>query len=284
MTARITLALLFVIPAALAYPWPSVRDRWVLGVAVAAVMILFAWWRGAFLTTIVARRVGVWRRNRRRGRRRSTPATRTTALLRVEPESANQDPPLDVLAGYLDRYGLRADAVRLTSRDAGGQRMTWIGLTLDATDNLAALQARSADIPLQKTAAIAVRRLRDHLSEFGFMTTVVDPAEVPELPTGKETWRGVRTEAGYLAAYRVAVDDGLDQTLSAVRSQASGETWTSLELSGAAGRPEMAAACALLTPKRPANAPVPGLAAQRGRHGLALNALHPLSVQRIPAS
>jgi type VII secretion protein EccE len=253
----------------------------VLGVAVAAVVILFAWWRGAFLTAVVARRVGVWRRNH--GRRRSAPATRTTAVLRVEPESDDHDPPLDVLAGYLDRYGLRADAVRVTTRDADGLRTTWIALTLDATDNLAALQARSADIPLEEIAVIAVRRLRDHLTEFGFSTTIVDPGEVPALPRGKETWRGVRTESGYLAAYRVVVDDSLDETLSAVRSQASGETWTTLELSGAAARPSVAAACALLTADRPANAPVPGLAAQRGRHGLALEALHPLSVQRLPS-
>ncbi|OBK71956.1 type VII secretion protein EccE [Mycobacterium sp. 1274761.0] len=280
MTARIALALLFIVSAGMAYPWPSVRDRWVLGIAVAAVVILFAWWRGAFLTTIVARRVGVWRRNH--GRRRPAPDTRTTAVLRVEPESDDQDPPLDVLACYLNRYGLRTDAVRVTTRDNGGLRTTWITLTLDATENLAALRARSADIPLEETAAIAIRRLRDHLTEFGFSTTVVDPGEVPALPKGKETWRGVRTDSGYLAAYRVAIDDSLGETLSAVRSQASGETWTTLELSGAAGRPSVAAACALHSPNRPANAPVPGLAAQRGRHGLALEALHPLSVQRLP--
>ena len=34
--ARITLALLFIIPAGMAYPWPSTRDRWLLGVAVVA--------------------------------------------------------------------------------------------------------------------------------------------------------------------------------------------------------------------------------------------------------
>ena len=113
MTARITLALLFIVPAAMSYPWESTYDRWVLGIAAAAVLILFAWWRGAFLTTIVARRFGVFRRNHSRGRR--APASRSTVLLRVDPESATQQPPLDVIAGYLDRYGLRADAVRITS-------------------------------------------------------------------------------------------------------------------------------------------------------------------------
>jgi type VII secretion protein EccE len=280
MTARITLALLVAVPAAMAYPWPSVRDRWVLGIAVAAVVLLFAWWRGAFLTTMLARRVGIWRRNRSRGRRPASP-TRTTALLRVEPESASRRPPLDVIAGYLDRYGLRADAVRITSRDLGTQRTTWVGLTLDAADNLAALQARSAAIPLHQAAEVAIRRLRDHLREADFHTAVVDAADVPPAPVGKETWRGVRTESGYLCAYRVSADDDLEQTLYTLRSNGFDETWTALEMSGSAAAPRVAAACAVLTPERPGDAPAQGLTAQRGRHGPALGALHPLSVRRL---
>jgi type VII secretion protein EccE len=281
MTARITLAVLFIVPAAMTYPWRTTTDRWVLGVAAAAVVILFAWWRGAFLTTIAARRVGVWRRNLRRGRARSAPATRTTALLRVEPESAEQDPPLDVLAGYLNRYGLRADALRITSRDTGEGRTTWIGLTLDATDNLAALQARSPSIPLLETAATAIRRLRDHLREVGYHTAVADPEDVPALPAGKETWRGIRTDAGYVAAYRVGRTDRLDETLAELRSQASGESWTAVELSGTATQPAVAVGCALLTSDKPGKAPVSGLTAQRGRHGIALETMHPLSVRRL---
>ena len=281
MTTRITLALLIVVAAGLSYPWPSSRDRWVLGIAVVAVVILFAWWRGAFLTTLVARRFAVWRRNRSGGVRAPAERARTTALLRVEPESASHHPPLSVIAGYLDRYGLRADTVRVTTRDAGTRRTTWIGLTVDAADNLPALQARSAAIPLQETAEVAIRRLRDHLKESGFATTVVDPADVPRLPAGKETWQGVRTDVGYLAAYRVPVDDNLDQTLYTLRTAPSGETWTALEMSGAAEQPTVAAACAVLTAERPGGAPVAGLTAQRGRHGVALNALHPLSVERL---
>jgi type VII secretion protein EccE len=280
MTARITLALLAIVPAVMAYPWVSARDRWMLGIAVAVLITLFAWWRGAFLTTMLARRVGIWRRNRSRGRR-TVSSARATALLRVEPESASRRPPLDVIAGYLDRYGLHADSVRITSRDLGTRRTTWVGLTLDAADNLAALQARSAAIPLHETAEVAIRRLRDHLREADFHTTVVDSADVPALPIGKETWRGVRTESGYLSAYRVPVDDGLEQTVHTLRSNASGETWTALEMFGSVTAPRVAAACAVLTPERPDDAPAKGLTAQRGRHGPALDALHPLSVQRL---
>lgn len=282
MTSRIALAALFVVPAAMAYPWQSTTDRWLLGVAVAAVIVLFAWWRGAFVTAMVAHRFAVWRRNRRRGRTRSTPPTRTTMLLRVEPESADRDLPRDVLAGYLDRYGLRADALRITSGGSAAGRGTWIGLTLDATDNLAALQARSSSIPLQETAQTAIRRLRDHLREVGYHTSVVDPADVPSFPAGKETWRGLRTESGYLAAYRIAVDDQLEQRLSQIWAQGLGETWTTVELSGSAAQPTIAASCALFTAERPRTAPLSGLTAQRGRHGPALDALHPTSVQRLP--
>jgi type VII secretion protein EccE len=281
MTVRITLALLFIVPAVMAYPWPSTTDRWVLGIAVAAVIILFAGGRGAFFTTVLARRLAVWRRNRAGGRRRSTSSTRTTALLRVDPESAEQDLPLAVIAGYLDRYGIRADSVRITSRAAGPARARWIGLTLDAADNLAALQARSPDIPLRETAEVAARRLADHLREIGCSAQIAEMNEVPALPVGKETWRGVRTESGYVAAYRVAVDDRLDETLSAVRSHESSEIWAALEFSGTATKPTVTAGCAIRTDERPGSAPLPGLTAQRGWQRPALEALHPLSVQRL---
>ena len=60
MTARIALALLFIVPAAMAYPWPSPADRWLLGIAVVAVLVLFAWWRGLFFTTMVGRGWRCW--------------------------------------------------------------------------------------------------------------------------------------------------------------------------------------------------------------------------------
>ena len=81
---------------------------------------------------------------------------RTTALLRVAPPLADADAlPLPLIAGYAERYGLHADAVRVTSRDSTSEvgtreRETWIGVTLSAADNLAALQARSPQIPLQR--------------------------------------------------------------------------------------------------------------------------------------
>ena len=50
--------------------------------------------------------------------------------------------PLALITRYLDRYGIRADKIRITSRDNASdasRRETWIGLTVSAADNLAAL-------------------------------------------------------------------------------------------------------------------------------------------------
>jgi hypothetical protein len=65
---------------------------------------------------------------------------------------------LPLIAGYLDRYGVRCDKIRITSRDLDGLRTTWIGMTLGAVENLAALRARSPRIPLRDTAEVAGRR------------------------------------------------------------------------------------------------------------------------------
>ena len=59
MSVRLSLALLVGIPAALAYPWDSAADRWLLGIAVGIVVIVLAWWRGHFVTTLIARRVAM---------------------------------------------------------------------------------------------------------------------------------------------------------------------------------------------------------------------------------
>ena len=72
-TGRITLALLAVVPAVMAYPWRSPRDQWVLGIAVAVVIVLFGWWRGLHFTTILRRRLAMMRR--RGGRPAPNPAS-----------------------------------------------------------------------------------------------------------------------------------------------------------------------------------------------------------------
>ncbi|KUI27534.1 type VII secretion protein EccE [Mycobacterium sp. IS-1742] len=283
MTARITLALLFVIPAALAYPWETTTDWWLLGVAIAVVVVLFAWWRGLFVTDMVRRRFAILRRNRRGGHTRGQEASAhvATVALRVD-EAPSGDLPLSLLAGYVDRYGVRAHKVRVVSRDVAGQRTTWIALTIAAAENLAALQARSAHLPLRQTTEIAARRLTDHLRELGWTLTPVDETDSPVPRAARETWRGLRSEDGHVAAYRVTVDERLADTLTGVAALPSAETWTAVDISGDPRHPEVVAGCAVRTEDRPkAKAPLGGLTPHRGRHRPAADALHPLAHERL---
>jgi ESX secretion system protein EccE len=285
---RITLALLAVVPALMAYPWRSPRDYWVLGIAAAVVILLFGWWRGLHFTTILGRRLAIMRRTGGFDSE-SGSATKTTALLRLGPPTGDSDVlPLPLIGQYLDRYGIRADRIRITSRynaSDASRRDTWIGLTVSAADNLAALQARSSRIPLQETAEVAARRLADHLRELGWQAASVAPDDVPRLlgPNARETWRGVQRGASdYVAAYQVRVDDSLPETLEAIRTHPASETCTALEIAGDATQHTIAAACAFLTDTAPAAAaPLAGLIPQRGNHLPALAALDLLSTQRL---
>lgn len=277
MTARLALALLFIVPAALAYPYETVTQRWILGVAVAVVIVLFAWWKGDFATTKLARRWSIWRGNHS-GRRAADAGDTATVLLRID-ESAADDLPVTLIAGYTDRYGLRCDKVRITSRDLAGERQTWITLTLDAAENLRSLQARSPRIPLHDTAAVLGRRLADHLRENGWTVTVIDDADraVPLSGDAKETWRAITDGAGFLTAYRIPATS-LPEALAAVWAHPSEETWTAVEF----GPGTVASVCAMRTADRPAAAaPISGLGTLGGRQRGVLDALDPLSSRRV---
>jgi type VII secretion protein EccE len=279
MTARIALASLFIVAAVLARPWQTPLDRWVLGVSIAAVLVLFAWWGGMFFTTRIGHLIGMWRRNLAKNNTESESATATTVVLRVDPADPAQ---LPVAVSYLDRYGIRCDKVRITHRDANGTRRSWIGLTVTATDNLAALRARSSRIPLHDTAEVVGRRLADHLREQGWTVTVVDGVGTPMPTPAKETWRGMKDDSGFVAAYRVAVTDSLDEVLAKVGGLPSEETWTALEFTGSPAHPLLTVGAAVRTAERPgAKAPLPGLTALRGRQRPALQALGPRSVARL---
>lgn len=288
LTARITVAALFIVPAAMAYPWPTTVSRILLGAAVVVVVLLFGRWRGLFLPDIVGRRFAVWRRNHTKsGHAKRPPAEYATAVVRIEGAGVSEL-PLNLIAGYLDRYGLQADKVRVSSLDGESGRTTWVSLTLGAVENMAALQARSAQLPLRETTTVAGRRLADHLRESGFTVTMVDaddeaPAPVPA--KAKETWCGLRDDSGYVAAYRIAANAKLAKRLEEVWSREPlAGTWTAIEISGTAAHPRIASACALHTDKRPFTlAPVRGLRHQRGRQWPALDALDPRSERRLEA-
>ncbi len=294
-SGRITLAALAVVPAVMAYPWDSTRDYWLLGIAAVVVIVLFGWWRGLYFTTILRRRLAMMFRRGSGSKAgpasspETGPDTRTTMVLRIGPPADESDVlPLELIARYLNCYGIRADTIRITNRtNASDANQTWIGLTVSAAENLAALQARSSRIPLQETAQVAARRLADHLREIGWEAGLVGPDDLPGLaPAGRETWRGtLEGDSNYIAAYRISVDDGLPDTLAAIRSHPAREIWTALEIAaaGGPGAPHtVAVACALRTDTLPGTAaPLPGMTPQRGNHRPALTALDLLSTQRL---
>jgi type VII secretion protein EccE len=277
MTARLTLALLFIVPAALAYPWQTVTSRWVLGAAVAVVVIVFAWWRGEFVTTLLGRRWAIIGRRIRPPQPAAEPVDRASILLRIEASDVDEL-PVPLIAGYADRYGLRCDKVRITSRDVDGRRQTWVGLTLAAQDNLAALQARSVRIPLYDTAEIVSRRLADHLRESGWTVTAVEGGQPDPVPAeARESWRALSDGAAFVSAYAIPVRN-LPEVLASVWAHPTLETWTAVEF----GPDTAAALVALRTAEVPgSSAPVPGLVRLGGRQRPALDALNLHATQRL---
>ena len=200
-------------------------------------------------------------------------------VLRVEP--LRTAVPLPLVAGYLDRYGIRFDKVRVTSRDVGGTRTTWVGLTLGAADNSRAIRAITANSVARHRSDRGAAAADRPPPRSGLERDTRRRADVPAPPSAKETWRGLRDESGFVAAYRIAVKDNLSDTLAAVPALSS-DTWTALEITGSAARPTITVGCAVRTVERPgAGAPVAGLTPQRGRHRPALEALAPASDERL---
>lgn len=290
--ARITLVALAAVPAVMAYPWQSVRERWVLGIAAAVVIVLLAWWRGLHLTTIVRRRAALLRGSR--GERFEEPTgtdVRTTAVLRVTPPVGDPDElPLPLIAGYLNCYGIRAEMVRVTSRDlvseaGASERQTWVGVTLSAAANLAALRARSRRIPLYQTAEVAARRLADHLREHGWEVAGAGPDDIAQAlpPSARETWHAAwEGDAGYVAAYRVNSDGALPETLAEIWAHQAPETWTAFEIAESGADYSVATACAFRSREQPGSVPpLAGLTPQSGNQRSALRALNPLATHRL---
>jgi type VII secretion protein EccE len=249
------------------YPWHTTPQKWILGIAVAVALLLFTWWRGMFLTTMVARRFAVWRRNRSGAA--TAPAGQVTVVLEADGLFYGT---LPLIASYVDRYGVRCESVRVTERQLDGTRSAWVSVTVAAAANLAALQARSSDLPLADTAQKVARRLADQLREAGVPVAVVDAAPALIASDARETWRAVRDGDGYLTAYGLPADQRLPECLTALSSTT--ELWTVLEFSPGA---TISAACAIRTVNAPAAAAVSGLARESGRQGQLLAAMAPAS-------
>ncbi|MCV7194255.1 type VII secretion protein EccE [Mycolicibacterium brumae] len=287
-TARISLVALFAAPAAMAYPWHTLTQRWVLGVAIAVALVLLPWWRGEHLTTMAARRLGMVTRRGGEGAHEvidhAPTEARTTAVLQVraDDDEEAQELPLTLIADYLDRYGVQCESVRIASRDTPARRSTFVSLTMAAGPNLAALRARSSNLPLRRTAEAAARRLADHLRELGWDAVMVTGGlDVPELlgPQAKEGWRTVTDgSSGFVSGYAVKVDDELSDVLAELWALDSPEIWTVAEISADG----LAVGAAIRSEDKPDPAgPLAGLTAVRGRQRAALDALHPMSTERL---
>lgn len=277
---RLTCAILVVVPGALAYPWPTATQRWLLVAGIAVAIAVLASWRGRFLTTLFVDRLRTLMRSRGRldcpavTSRIGTDIT-TTVVIRVADDT--HDLPMDLLAGYLDRYGIRCRSVRVARHQGPAGVQVWIALLFSAADNLAALQGRSAEIPLHATAHVAGRRLVDELRELGCSAALVEPEHVPRIATGeaKELWNSIACDDGFLTVYSV-------QDPSETDVSAGEESWTVWVIVGPVARPRMTVGVALRTPQRPGREiPAPGLTTLVGRQMEALSAMDLLSTSTV---
>ncbi|BBY58844.1 type VII secretion protein EccE [Mycolicibacterium sarraceniae] len=278
---RLTVVLLAVVAAVLAYPWRTPNHQWALGIAIAVVLVSLLWWRGRYLTTIAGQRLRVLLRRRpieaspAELHRAGVDAV-ATVLVRVDGD--DRQPPLGLLSGYLDRYGLRADSVRVTTRSTADDATTWVGLTFSGARNLSALQARSAQIPLREAAENAARRLIGQLREIGWTATIADPDQVPDLVAAdaREQWQSVTDARGYLTTYAAQNPEAL----AAVSLATAAEAWTVVEIAGTSRLDRVRAGAAIRTEGKPST-PTAGLVSIPGRQASALAALHPLSGARL---
>lgn len=281
--ARLTVLIAAVVAGALGYPWRTGTERWVLGVAVGLAVVCAACWRGRFLTTILRQwlRMILGRNPIQQGAPGPDGTVNdSTATVLLKVAQPGRQVPVGLLTGYLDRYGLVCDSIRLTTRSTTVETTTWVGLTFSAARNLAALQARSAQLPLRDTAEAAARRLISELGEIGCPAELVDQVPDPAADDAREHWRSVTDSRGHVTTY--IVDTADEETLAAIRSAVPGEAWTVLEIGGTPALPRITAGAAIRTDDSPTGGmSVPGLVAVPGRQAVALSALHPLSGARL---
>ncbi|TDZ81984.1 hypothetical protein DE4587_01861 [Mycobacteroides salmoniphilum] len=285
-TLRLTLVATLVAAGAFALYRRDPADRWIAITAGVLALVLLVWWRGTFLTDILGRFTKML--TRRISRRSPTNTAqvvaagvdaRSTVALELKAPASGEQVPVGLLAGYLDRYGMRCSSIRVTTADiVGAEGKTWVSLTLSAADNLAALQARSPRIPLRESADIVGRRLSDHLRELGWQVNAIDTPGAPLPEEVKEGSRAVSDDRGYLAAYRATVNGDLPETLGNIWNAPLPERWTALELTGTTDAPQLTVVCALRTAEKPeSRAPWAGLTPSWGEHLLVLEAMNPLS-------
>ena len=317
---------------------------WHYAIGAALILVFLGSWHGQHVSTTVHRWTPMSFYNRRQrtarlqpGRsRHNSPSTdaHTSAARRsdaleaqivihlrphphtlITPGDTSDQLPWEFVTSWLNRYGVRADALTITAltrtpppsglrTDAAAlltghtpqHRDTWLTYTLRAESNVGALTARqttmghpSADDPeagedTPQRAALAdtmARRLIAELRERGWLATLVDtetplPEFVPAAATVRqEAWTGTEHTDGFRAIY--AVETGrLVEVLEALPSLSTKATWVTVTVR-APGRQSATidASVGTLTSAKPPRNPLPGLT---GFHGLHRKAAPALSV------
>ena len=231
------------------------------------------------------------------------------------PGDTSDQLPWEFVTSWLNRYGVRADALTITSvtrtpppsglrTDSAAlltgrttqHRDTWLTYTLRAENNVGALTARQttmgnpaegdpdADDGTPQRAALAdtmARRLVAELRERGWLATLTDETDhLPEfVPAAaavrQETWTGTEHTDGFRAIY--AVEPGrLVDVLEALPSRATRATWVTVTVRAQGRQPATIEACVgTLTSAKPSRNPLPGL---DGFHGLHRKVAQALSV------
>ena len=318
---------------------------WHYAIGVALILAFLGSWHGQHVSTALRRRTPMSFYNRRQRTRRTQPGRsrrdapsadaqtppavrRSQALeaqvvihLRPHPHALTtpgdtvDQLPWEFVTSWLNRYGVRADSLTITSLTrtpppsglrsdsaalltgrATQHRDTWLTYTLRAVNNVGALTARQTTMgspaagdhldddgppPRAALADTVARRLVAELRERGWIATLIDetdplPQFVPAAAAVRqETWTGTEHTDGFRAIY--AVEPGrLVDVLEGLPSLATKATWVTVTVR-AQGRQAatLDASVGTLTSAKPARNPLPGL---DGFHGLHRKVAQALSV------
>ncbi|MDQ1716460.1 MAG: hypothetical protein QOE89_413 [Pseudonocardiales bacterium] len=325
---------------------PSRQPQWwhyAIGVALIAAFL--GSWHGQHVSTAVRRRTPLYFYNRRQRTRRTQPGRprrdapstqpQTPALRRSEaleahivlhlrphphalttPGDTADQLPWEFVTSWLNRYGVRADALTITSLTrtpppsglrsdsvalltgrSTQHRDTWLTYTLRAENNVGALTARQttmgnpaaggpdADDGTPLRAALAdtmARRLVAELRERGWLATLTDAATDPLpgfVPAAASVRHETWTGTEHIDGFRAiyAVEPGrLVDVLDALPSLATKATWVTVTVR-AQGR-QVATIQACLATLTSAKPPRNPLSGLDGFHGLHRKVAQALSV------
>jgi type VII secretion protein EccE len=351
LTVLVSLLLLgwaLLLPAGTAPQW------WHYALAVALILAFVGSWHSQHVSTVTGRWVPMALHNRRQRSQRASrasrgpgrgshrndqrgdaPATegpleaRIVIHLRPHPHTLTAPAdhtdqlPWEFITAWLNRYGVRADALTVCSVTrtpatsglradsaslVGGRNTqhhdTWLTYTLRAESNVGALTARrttmgnpndaeagneAAEPHRTALADTTARRLIAELRERGWLATLVDdtqqaPQFVPDTAIlRRETWTGTEFSDGFRAVY--AVEPGaLGDVLGALPTLSTKATWVNVTVRSQGHQPAtVEAAVGTLTATRPSRHPLPGLYGFHGMHRRLVPALT-ISSSGVPAS